>query len=268
MRSKLPPPYLWILLALPRCATFEQSSRNAGSDGGNSGSSGGSLVLGSAGSFGGVSGPNPVGSSAGQQHSVGSSDSGANNSGGVSAAGAAGLNAGSAGEGGKSLAGETGGAGVAGAPASGASAGGESSVNPCDHNNWTASASESSLLMPNYDPPSYAIDGAAGTRWSSGMPPTGGEWFLVDLGAKATHLTRVVLDTASSTGDIPPAYRLELSLDNAKYTQVATGVGADVTTINFADAPARYIKLTQTRVSTATQGHWWSIHEFTLTCTP
>ena len=120
--------------------------------------------------------------------------------------------------------------------------------------------------MPNlYNPPAYAIDGAPGTRWSTGAPPKGGEWFLVDLGAKATHLTRVVLDANNSSGDIPLAYKVEVSLDNATYTRVATGAGADLTTITFADTAARYLKVTQT--STATQDHWWSIHQFTITCT-
>ena len=91
---------------------------------------------------------------------------------------------------------------------------------------------------------------------------------MVDLGAKAAHLTKVVLDTTGSTGDIPPTYKLELSIDNSNYTQVASGAGADLTTITFADTQARYLKVTQTQVSTSTSGHWWSIHELTLGCAP
>jgi hypothetical protein len=122
-------------------------------------------------------------------------------------------------------------------------------------------------MMPDvYNPPPYAIDGVAATRWSSGAPPVGGEWFLVDLGAKASHLTKVVLDTTKSTGDIPIAYKLELSVNGTTFTQVATGAGADLTTITFADTPARYIKVTET--STTVTTHWWSIHELTVTCTP
>jgi hypothetical protein len=122
-------------------------------------------------------------------------------------------------------------------------------------------------MMPDvYNPPPFAVDGVAATRWSSGMPSKGGEWFLVDLGAKATHLTKVVLDTTQSATDFPLAYKLELSVDGQAYTQVATGAGAALTTITFADTPARYIKVTQT--STAAQTSWWSIHELTLTCTP
>jgi hypothetical protein len=122
-------------------------------------------------------------------------------------------------------------------------------------------------MMPDvYNPPPYAIDGVVSTRWSSGMPLKGGEWFLVDLGAKATHLTKVVLDTTTSTGDVPTNYKLELSVNGTTFTQVATGAGADLTTITFADTSARYIKVTQT--STTVTTHWWSIHELTITCTP
>jgi allantoicase len=122
-------------------------------------------------------------------------------------------------------------------------------------------------MMPDvYNPPPFAVDGKTTTRWSSGAPPVGGEWFLVDLGAKATHLTKVVLDTTESTGDFPIAYKLEVSVNGTTFTQVATGAGADTTTINFTDTSARYIKITET--STAVTTHWWSIHELTLTCTP
>jgi hypothetical protein len=115
-------------------------------------------------------------------------------------------------------------------------------------------------------PPPNAVDGKTATRWSSGAAPVGGEWFQVDLGAKATHLTQVVLDTTEHTGDFPLAYKLELSVNGTTFTSVATGAGADTTTITFADTSARYIKVTET--STAVQTHWWSIHELTVTCTP
>ena len=82
-------------------------------------------------------------------------------------------------------------------------------------------------MMPDeYNPPANAIDGKTTTRWSSGAPPVGGEWFLVDLGANATHLTKVVLDTTESTGDFPVAYKLELSVNGTTFTQVAIGAGA------------------------------------------
>ena len=270
------PPYLWVLLALPACATFEQSQLagavNAGGGAGEIADSGSPL--------GGVGGTGSLGISAGEQHAGGAHNGGESNGGaGVILAGAAGTATGIAGAGGSSFTAGAGGAPAAGAGsggassgggvlAAGASAGGASAINPCERKNWSATASESSLVAPNDNPAADAIDGVPGTRWSTGIPPIGGEWFLVDLGAKAARLSKVVLDTTASTGDIPPAYKLELSVDNAKYTQVAAGPGADVTTIPFAETSARYIKVTQTHSSTATQGHWWSIHELTLACSP
>jgi hypothetical protein len=114
-----------------------------------------------------------------------------------------------------------------------------------------------------YNPPIQAIDGMAGSRWSNGLTQAGGEWFLLDLGSVAKHLTQAVLDTTKSPSDLPGAYKLEISSDGATYQTVATGAGAIVTTISFTDTPGRYLRVTQTGATAS----WWSIHELTLTCT-
>ncbi len=113
-----------------------------------------------------------------------------------------------------------------------------------------------------YNPPVQGIDGTVSTRWSSGLAEDGSEWFLVDLGARASHLTQVVLDTNKDATDFPVAYKLELSTDGAAYTQVAMGAGTPITTITFTDTPARYIRVKQTGIGTS----WWTIHELTITC--
>ncbi len=191
------------------------------------------------GTFGGAGGSPNGGSPNGGSSNGGSSNGGSSN-------------------GGSSNGGSSGGAGRAG---------GSSQSGACDRTKWMATASSSSLKTnpPQlYNPPVQAIDGAPGTRWSSGIDQAGGEWFKVDLGAVASHLTQVVLDTSNSPTDFPTAYKLELSSDGTVFTPVATGAGAVLTTIKFTDTPARYVRVTQTGVSAA----WWSIQELSLVCQP
>jgi hypothetical protein len=131
--------------------------------------------------------------------------------------------------------------------------------------NWTASASESSLRtdVPQlYNPPPQAIDGDGSTRWSSGQAQIGGEWFLLDLGAVAAHLTQIVLDTSNHATDFPAGYKLEVSTDGTSYSLVTSGSGSSLTTIAFSDKSARYLKITQT----STSASWWSIQEISISC--
>jgi hypothetical protein len=113
-----------------------------------------------------------------------------------------------------------------------------------------------------YNPPAQAIDNNANTRWSSGVAQAANQWFLLDLGAVAANVSRVVLSTVNSPNDFPVAYKLELSQNGTAYAQVAAGAGATTTTIDFASQPARYLRVTQTGTGTS----WWTIYELTLVC--
>jgi hypothetical protein len=228
---------------------------------GGSGNDGGSSVAG-----GGATASGGVGSgSAGATNNggTGSASGGGAPSGGSASAGAAqggAVGSGSTGSGGA----PSGGAPSGGAPSGGSAGGGGVPINPCDRTKWKATASESSV-SPN-NPPAYAIDGSTSTRWSTGAVQVGGEWFLLDLGARAAHLTQVVLDASTSTGDEPLKYKLEVSDDGKTFALVCTGIGAPTTAIKFVDTPARYIRITQT--GSAADANWWSIQELTLTCSP
>jgi hypothetical protein len=207
------------------------------------------------------SGGNANGGASGAGSSSGSSSLGGMSAGGSGAGGAAagGSGAGGAHAGGSgSAAGSTGNAGAAGSTS-------PPGPDPCSRSNWKASASESSLTMTPpqlYNPPSQAVDGDGTTRWSSGAAQVGGEWFLIDLGAVAPHLSQLVLDTSVHPTDYPTTYKLEVSSDNSTYTFVTSGSGSSMTTMKFSDHSARYLKITQTGTSTA----WWSIHEISLSC--
>ena len=186
--------------------------------------------------------------------------------GGTGAAGAGATSGAAGAEGGSS---SIGGASAGGGASVGGSSGGGSAgapgLDPCQRSNWKATASESSVstTTPTLNtPPLQAIDGNTTTRWSSGEPQVGGEWFLIDLGAVAPHLTQIALDTSGHPMDYPVSYKLEASNDGASYAFVASGSGSSVTTIKFSDKSARYLKITQTSASAS----WWSIHELSISC--
>jgi hypothetical protein len=244
-------------------STQSAGAGNANAGKSNAGSGGASNMNGQAGAtIGGsanVAGASSAGAPSGGAGNVAGAHTGGAPGGGAASGGAP--SGGAPGAGAPSAGAPAGGSAAAGAPAAGAPG-----LNPCDKANWKATASSSSLSMDPpqlYNPPLHAIDGIATTRWSSGVDQTGVEWFLLNLGAKASHLTKLVLDTTKSPTDFPVAYKLELSSDGTNYSQVASGAGAAVTTITFADTPGQYVRVSQTGVSAS----WWSIQELTLTCT-
>ena len=225
------------------------SASTGGSSTGGRPSTGGAASTG--GSGGGIEiGKGGAGSSGGMSTTGGTSSTG-----GTNPSGGASSNGGSANGGSANGGSANGGSGGAGAPG----------LDPCLRSNWKASASESSVstTTPTLNTPApQAIDGNTTTRWSSGAPQVGGEWFLIDLGAVAPHLTQIALDTSGHPTDYPSSYKLEASNDGASYAFLASGSGSSVTTIKFSDKSARYLKITQTGSSAA----WWSIHELSISC--
>jgi glucosylceramidase len=100
-----------------------------------------------------------------------------------------------------------------------------------------------------------AIDDDATTRWTSAASQAPGQWLQVDLGSTQT-IRRVVLDTGADRGDYPRGYTLETSTDGSTWTTRSSGTGSgQLTTIDFAAATARYVRVTQTGSS----GSWWSV---------
>jgi hypothetical protein len=124
---------------------------------------------------------------------------------------------------------------------------------------WTATTSSSA----GGQPPSNALDGSLSTRWSTGASQTNGQWFQVDMGSSKTF-NRIILDTTGSNGDYPRGYQVQVSNDGVNWgASVSTGSGTSaITTIDFAQQNARYIRVTQT--ASGQTGNWWSIHEFNV----
>lgn len=121
---------------------------------------------------------------------------------------------------------------------------------------WTASASST-------DPASSlggALDHNPGTRWSSGAPQAGGQYYQVDMGRQQTF-NRVSIDAGASAGDYPRGYEIQVSRDGANWTTAASGTGTEAAILaEFPVQYARYLKVIQT----GTAASWWSIHELNV----
>jgi hypothetical protein len=110
------------------------------------------------------------------------------------------------------------------------------------------------------------LDGALGTRWSSGAAMTAGMWVQIDMGT-SNSITQVVMDSNGS-GDYARAFSVYVS--NTAYTGGATtgltlaGNGtatASPAGASFAAKSGRYIVVVMGTVPAGVTS-WWSIHEF------
>jgi len=117
--------------------------------------------------------------------------------------------------------------------------------------------------------PPYAVDGDPTTRYSTGQPAVGGEYFAFDMcqseSINAIHLLTAPTGAADVT-DVPAAYTVQVSVDGIEWTQVAASSTPPFNDAIIAFAPivARYVLLTQTGVSAGQ--YWWSIHEVSPLC--
>ncbi len=106
-----------------------------------------------------------------------------------------------------------------------------------------------------------AIDGNAGTRWTSGADQIPGMWFEIDLGQQEIFF-KIELDATVQEADAPGQLDVYLSDDGTYATPALTGVqGATVTNLEWDNAQvARYVHLELTDGKAS----WWSIGEITL----
>lgn len=110
--------------------------------------------------------------------------------------------------------------------------------------------------------------------WSSGGPQTAGMWFQIEL-PQPTAVTEIEFDSPAPTPargagagraggapvapvvPFPRAFKVETSLDGVKWSAkpVAEGKGAGVhTSIAFAPARAKFVRITQTDAAPGTSG--------------
>jgi hypothetical protein len=193
------------------CATYEDSSpvgeatssASGGSSGGVTGSAGATPAAGA--------GEETVGGGAG-----GNSSGGAGSGGDATGSSASGGASGSAGSGSSLAGGGSAGdaSGSGGGTGGGASGSGATGPLCSDHplpakSTWVASAS-SYFIGNTKELPALATDGDVTSRWSSGKPPAGDEWFEIDFGTQAT-LRTITLQLGIWTTDFPTTFNVRVS---------------------------------------------------------
>lgn len=108
---------------------------------------------------------------------------------------------------------------------------------------------------------SKAVDNQTGSRWATGVPMKGGEWFTIEL-PKEENIAGLAIDSQGNNQDYLRKYKIELSSDGAQWgAPVAQGDGNVVTEILFkAPQKARFVRITQLGVA----GNFWGINEVIL----
>ncbi len=107
-----------------------------------------------------------------------------------------------------------------------------------------------------------AVDGDAGSRWTTGTPQQPGMWLRIEL-PEAAEVTAIGLDTTQSAGDFPERFEVYTSADGEVWGQpIAVGAGSKKDPVIRVPATrTRFLKVVQTGKK---DGLWWSIHELQL----
>ncbi len=106
------------------------------------------------------------------------------------------------------------------------------------------------------------LDGNVSTVWQSGAPQAPGQSLTIDLG-RNVDMDKVLFDAGATTAnDYPRVYDVFTSYDNANWTKVASGYGANrVVQADFQGTKnGRYLRIT----SNGTSSQWWSVAEVAI----
>ncbi len=123
-------------------------------------------------------------------------------------------------------------------------------------NTWKITASHKQVDA------SRAVDGNQGTRWATGEPMRGGEWFQVELPSE-TDLAGLAMDSQANSQDFPRKFTIELSQDGSTWAPpVVTqdGKTALIEVVFPSPKRAKFVKITQT----GSAGNSWGFHELVL----
>ncbi|MDP1586428.1 MAG: discoidin domain-containing protein, partial [Prosthecobacter sp.] len=104
-------------------------------------------------------------------------------------------------------------------------------------------------------------DGNTASRWATGVPMKGGEWFIVELPVEA-DIAGLALDSQGNYQDYARQFKIELSANGTQWgAPVMEGKGAALAEIIFkAPQKARFVRITQTGSSPSP----WGINELVL----
>lgn len=110
-----------------------------------------------------------------------------------------------------------------------------------------------------------ALDNDPKTRWTTGAPMRGGEWFMVDLGYEG-EIRTIYLDAGPTGNDYPRGYEVYVSQDGEQWgAPVVQGdPKARTFTITLPPTTGRFVKIVQT----GKDGLFWSINEIRVNGAP
>lgn len=192
--------------------------------------------------------------------------------GGVAAGGSGGIVGGGTGgmTGMAGMAGTGGGSGGQAGAGAGTGGSGGSTIDGCSRANWTFTATmlcdtPNCVNIPaSQKDPRYAIDGDAGTRYTSGRPQgSAGQEKVVLTFPKSVTVSGLQLMT-SAPGDGAAAYKVEyatIGTNFVGFVPAVAGPGSDDIHITFPTTAMKALRITQTGSKT---GPWWSIHELVV----
>jgi hypothetical protein len=106
-----------------------------------------------------------------------------------------------------------------------------------------------------------AVDNNTASRWATGAPMKGGEWFTVELPTEE-NIAGLALDSQASNQDYPRKYKIEVSSNGTQWNPTdAQGDGNVVTEIVFkTPQKARFVRITQLGAASS----YWGINELVL----
>lgn len=107
-----------------------------------------------------------------------------------------------------------------------------------------------------------AVDSNQGTRWATGEPMRGGEWFQVELPSE-TDIAGLAMDSQANLQDYPRKFTVELSKDGRSWDPPVVaqdGKTALIEVVFPSPQRAKFIKITQT----GSAGNNWGFQELVL----
>jgi HEAT repeat protein len=108
-----------------------------------------------------------------------------------------------------------------------------------------------------------AMDGDPTTRWDTGSPMKGGEWFTIDMGY-AKSIRGVTMDSRGSNDDYARSYEIYTSLNEDERGTLVTkgdGTGPLIDIVFEEPVTGRTLTIVQTG---RTDGPFWSLHELAV----
>ena len=108
-----------------------------------------------------------------------------------------------------------------------------------------------------------AVDNNTASRWATGAPMKGGEWFTIELPVEET-IAGIALDSQGNNQDFARKYRIELSANGVQWSNAVAEAGNNAALVEIifkSPQKGRFVRITQLGNS---GGPYWGINELAL----